>query len=206
MDTHCVYCDEVIATFRNNGTLRCGHHAHISCIMEHITRINDVECPSCHVDCSIGMDHDPHGFHYREEDEEDADYSQADEIAADFEDFEELNNDQYDLALQVDVSDIEDEETDEETDVETDEATGVETDEEETFNTIDVMNHAVQLISNVSIILDDENQPYHVEEYNAEEGCIEFINTSGDVVMQPETLVEFNINIRIKYHFRICHH
>ena len=156
MDTHCVYCDEVIATFRNNGTLRCGHHAHISCIMEHITRINDVECPSCHVDCSIGMDHDPHGFHYREEDEEDADYSQADEIAADFEDFEELNNDQYDLALQVDVSDIEDEETDEETDVETDEATGVETDEEETFNTIDVMNHAVQLISNVSIILDDE--------------------------------------------------
>ena len=60
----CCYCDEAITTYVNNATLRCGHNAHVSCIVSALMQDHqNCECPTCHVDISVGMDSDYHGFH-----------------------------------------------------------------------------------------------------------------------------------------------
>ena len=201
MDTTCVYCDEAIQTFRNNGTLRCGHHAHISCLVEHVITQEDTECPFCHVDCSVGMESDPHGFNcamceetesedgMETESEDGEEYSQADEVSELIQinesrqtnweevadavreennrEFEEMANNHYDLAMQPDFNE--------------DELSDIETVSELNSDDEDIVNELMEIMADES------------EESDDEEGKVLFINAYGNVVEQPDTLNELNL-------------
>lgn len=218
MDTTCVYCDEAIQTFRNNGTLRCGHHAHISCLVEHVVTQEDTECPFCQVDCSVGMESDPHGFNCAMCEETDSDEGMETEAEMETEtemetemEIEEREYSQADEPnepMQVneaaqtsweEVADAVREENnrafEEMVNNDYDMALQPDFNEDELsdIETVSELNSDDEdIVNELAEIMADESDDENNDE-NDEEGQVLFIDVYGNVTEQPDTLNELNL-------------